>query len=249
MKLTHSHVLLLFSVTMIMLITASSNAFVLGDPCTATLSYPVLPVQYTNSNVPIAVPLSVSCTTNYGSQLYATGSAYDASANVGLGPASTWLTSVNGGTEFNGQLGFNLPPSTQGHSLLISVSIYNTQYGSLLTATSETVQVGTGIQQTTTTTVTVGQSPYYPTSYPSPHQYPTYPFQEAYPYEQNTSQFHHHNYSGQFQQEYQTQTAGNTNLLDFVVIIAILAAVVIATIGLVLAARRQPTWVPVPPPR
>jgi hypothetical protein len=244
MKLTHRHVLLLFSVTVVMLITASSNAFVLADPCTATLSYPVLPVQYTNSNVPIVVPLSVSCTTYYGNQLYATGSAYDASANVGLGSASTLLSSVNGGTEFNGQLGFNLPPSTQGHSLLVSVSIYNTQYGSLLTATSETVQVGTGIQQTTTTTVTVSQYPYYPTGY----QYPTYPFQQPYPYEQNISQFHHHQYSGQYQQEYQTQTTSNTNLLGFVVIIAILAAVVIATTGLVLASRRQPTWVPMPPP-
>jgi hypothetical protein len=228
---------LLLAIAVTMLIVGASGNFVLADPCTATLNYPAIPVGYANSNVPIVVQISATCTTYYGSQLYATGNAYDATANTGLGSASTVLMSVNGGTEFNGQLGFNLPPSTQGHSLQISVSIYNGQYGNLITTTSETVEVGSEAQQqiTTTTTVTEGQYPYaypYPTTYPSPSQPSLSPSQHQF---HRASQEH-------YQQEALAQTSINTNLFDYVVIIAILAAVIIATTGLVLVARRQPSW-------
>jgi hypothetical protein len=204
-------------------------------------------VLYTYSNVPIVVPISASCTTYYGSQLYATGTAYDMNVGAGLGSVSTVMDSVNGGTVFNGQLGFNLPPSTQGHSLQISVSIYNGQYGNLLTSATETIQVGNGTQQYVTTTVTQ-QAPY---AYPYPSQpYQSYPaqsyqspFQSAF---QNLSRFQ----LFQRQALYQSQRSDNTTILSYIAIAAILAAVVIATAGLVVYGRRQQNWPTMqPPPR
>jgi hypothetical protein len=241
---TRVHVIALLVISLSLLMLGASSTFVSADPCTATLSYPIIPVVYSNQNVPIVVPLSASCTTYYSNQLYATGSAYDATVNTGLGSASTLLSSVSGGTNYNGQLGFNLPPSTQGHSIQISVSIYSSQYGNLLTATSEIVQVGSSVQQTTTTTVTQAQYPYvnpYPTSYPSPYQ----PNQSQYYQPQN--QFNYPRQSRYVSQS-PTRSPYNTNLLGYIVIIAIIAAVIIATAGLVLVARRQPNWPP-PPPR
>ena len=246
------YVIALLAISATMLILSTNSTFVFADPCTATLSYPVIPVQYSNSNVPIVVPISASCTTYYGSQLYATGSAYDTTSNTGLGSASTILSSVNGGTEFNGQLGFNLPPTSPSDSVQISVSIYSSQYGNPITATSETVQLGAEVQQaqqiTTTTTVTENQnqaySPY-PTAYPSPqqpNQSQNYQFQPQY---QNHHQTHYFS-------QVLAQKSNNTNLFDYIVIIAIIATVIIATAGLVLVARRQqPTWYPTmpPPPR
>ena len=234
-------VIALLAISVTMLILTTNGTLVFADPCTATLSYPVIPAQYTNSNAPILVPISTSCSTYYGNQLYATGSAYDTTSNANLGSASTVLSSINGGTQFNGQLGFNVPPSSPGDSVQISVSIYNSQYGNLLTATSETVQVGGGlqqVQQVTTTTVTENANPYY-----SP--YPT-----AYPMPQQPNQSQYYQYQPQYQNHHQTlyfsqllaQNSNNTNLFDYVVIVAILAAVIIATAGLVLVARRQPTW-------
>ena len=234
-------VIALLAISVTMLILTTNGALVFADPCTATLSYPVIPAQYSNSNAPIVVPISASCSTYYGNQLYATGSAYDTTSNANLGSASTVLSSVNGGTQFNGQLGFNVLPSSPGDPVQISVSIYNSQYGNLLTATSETVQVGGGlqqVQQVTTTTVTENANPYY-----SP--YPT-----AYPIPQQPNQSQYYQYQPQYQNHHQThyfsqlfaQNSSNTNLFDYVVIIAILAAVIIATVGLVLVARRQPTW-------
>ena len=231
-------IMLLLAISMTMLIVGTGNNLAFADPCTATLSSPVIPVVYSNANVPIIVPISASCTTYYSNQLYATGNAYDATANIGLGTASTLLTSVNGGTEFNGQIGFNLPPTAQGHSVQVSVSIYSSQYGDLITATSETVEIGPAVQQMTTTTVTVG--PYYSYAYPYPTAYPA-------PYQGNESQYYfepqgHHNFETNFQPETRT----NTNLLDYAAILAILAVVIIATVGLVLAGRRRAYWVPPP---
>jgi hypothetical protein len=200
-----------------------------------------MPTVYSYSNVPIVVPVSATCTTYYGSQLYATGNAYDATSNAGLGSVSTILQSVSGGTTFNGQLGFNLPPSTQGHTVQLSVSIYSGQYGSLLAAASETIQVGTGIQQVSTTTTTVTQAyPYpYPNQNPYPYPAPSYQPSQQRPY-RNESQ-------------YQILYRNNSFLLfDYIAIVAILAAVIIATAGLVVYGRRQQpppvSWIPPPPP-
>jgi hypothetical protein len=219
----------------------------MADACTAQLSYPVMPAVYSYSNVPIVVPMSATCTTAYGNQIYATGNAYDATSNAGLGSVSTVLQSVNGGANFNGQLGFNLPPTTQGHTVTISVSIYSNQYGNLLTATSETFQVVTGSQQVTTTTVTQSYPYQYPNQYPS-----QYPYQTPYPYPAPSYQYPSQQRPYRNQSQYQNQNQNNSSLMGYVAIAAILAAVIIATTGLVVYGRRQQppsvTWVPAPPP-
>lgn len=244
---TRNYVIALLVLVTAMAAIETNTSLVSADTCVAQLTYPIMPVLYTYSNVPIVVPVSASCTTYYGSQLYATGTAYDMNVGAGLGSVSTVMDSVNGGTVFNGQLGFNLPPSTQGHSLQISVSIYNGQYGNLLTSATETIQVGNGTQQYVTTTVTQ-QAPYaYPYSSQPYQSYPAQsyqsPFQSAF---QNLSRFQ----LFQRQALYQSQRSDNTTILSYIAIAAILAAVVIATAGLVVYGRRQQNWPTMqPPPR
>src|SRR5208282_1864344 len=206
------------------------------------LSYPVMPTTYSYSNVPIVVPMSATCTTTYGNQLYASGNAYDATSNVGLGTVNSVLQSTDGGTTFNGQLGFNLPPTTQGHTVTISVSLYSSQYGSLIGATSETFQAVVGNQQVVTTTVTQAYQYPYQTPPSTPYSYqPTYPSQA--PSQQPAQQ---RPYTRQSQ--YQTPNRNNSSLISYVAIVAILVGVVVATAGLVVYARRQQppqvTWVP-----
>jgi hypothetical protein len=250
------HVIVLLAITVTMLIPIAVGSFVYAQPCTATLSNPVIPTQYGDSNVPFVIPVTASCTTYYG-QLYVTGSAYDATSNVGLGTATAVLSPVDGGTQFNGQLGFSLLPTSPSDSVQISVSIYDRQGGNLIAQTSETVQVGAGtqqpLQQITTTTVTVGQYPY---AIPSPTEYQS-------PYQPNQSQYYEN--QPQYQYQYQEGNQGHplyyssqgfphrsNSLYDWVVIIAIIASVIIATTGLVLIARRQqprqPVWYAAPPP-
>jgi hypothetical protein len=113
-----------------------------------------MPTPYANSAVSVAVPLSTTCSTPYGSQLFATGTAYDLATNTNAGSVSTILTTIDGGYTFSGQLGFTLPPSTQGHWLQIMVTIFSNQNGNELTANGEAFQVNTGTQQVVTTTVT-----------------------------------------------------------------------------------------------
>ena len=230
----------------IIAVGANSNPVLAqAQPCSAVLSYPVMPTTYSYSNVPIVVPMSATCTTTYGNQLYASGNAYDATSNVGLGTVNSVLQSTDGGTTFNGQLGFNLPPTTQGHTVTISVSLYSSQYGSLIGATSETFQAVTGNQQVVTTTVTQAYQYPYQTPPSTPYSYqPTYPNQAP---SQQPSQQH------PYQSQYQTLNKNNSSLLGYVAIVAILVAVVIATAGLVVYGRRrqQPpsvTWFPAPPP-
>ena len=221
-----------------------------AQPCTAVLSYPVMPSTYSYSNVPIVVPMSATCTTTFGNQLYATGNAYDATANVALGSVNSVLQSPDGGTTFNGQLGFNLPPTTQGHTVTISVSLYSSQYGDLVTSTSETFQAVVGNQQIATTTVTQAYPYPYQPPLPTPYAYQTpYPNQTSYPY-QTPYPYPAPSYQQPLQSHpYRHQ---NRSLLGYVAIAAILAAVVIATAGLVVYGRRQQppplTWVPAPPP-
>jgi hypothetical protein len=236
----------------IIAVGANSNPVLAqAQPCTAVLSYPVMPTTYSYSNVPIVVPMSATCTTTFGNTIYASGNAYDATSNVGLGTVNSVLQSTDGGTTFNGQLGFNLPPTTQGHTVTISVSLYSSQYGDLISATSETFQAVTGdqqiqqVQQVVTTTVTQA----YPYQTPPPTQY-TYP--TSYPYQTPSVQQPLQQQPYRHQSQYQTLNHNNS-LLDYVAIAAILGAVIIATAGLVVYGRRrqQPpsvTWVPAPPP-
>src|SRR5208337_2534326 len=145
-----------------------------------------------------------------------------------------------------GNLHNNLPPTTQGHTVTISVSLYSSQYGNLIGATSETFQAVVGNQQVVTTTVTQPYQYPYQTPPSTPYAYqPTYPNQA--PSTQQPSQQH------PYQSQYQTPNRNNPSLISYVAIVAILAAVVIATAGLVVYGRRrqQPpsvTWVPAPPP-
>ena len=212
-----------------------------AQPCTMVLSYPIMPTTYSYSNVPIIVSMSATCTTTFGNTVYASGNAHDATSNVGLGTVNSVLQSTDGGNTFNGQLGFNLPPTAQGHTITISVSLYASQYGSLISANSETFEAVTGsqpidqIEQVATTTVTQ--------PYPIPIQNtsPTPPVQLSL----NQQPFRH-------QQQYQTLGRNNNYLLDYVAIAAILVAVIIATAGLIMYGqrRRQPPammWVPAPP--
>jgi hypothetical protein len=99
------------------------------------------------------VPVSATCSTSYGNQLYANANAYDLNTNTAADSANTILTSVNGGYTFTGQLGFNLPASTQGHWVQVSVSIFSSQAGEPLTTTGEAFQVNTETVQVITTTV------------------------------------------------------------------------------------------------
>jgi len=247
---THLGMLTLLAVSMTMLIVGASSGLAAAQvvgPCTATLSYPQIPVQYGNTNPAFVVPVSASCTTDFGSQLYATANAYDTTSNTALGSTNTVLSSVNGGPEFNGQLGFNLPPTQQGDAVQISVSVYEGQGGNLLTTTSETIPVGTAvqppIQEVTTVTSTVTQSQPYADPDPTPLTYQSYQLQPQ-PQGQNypSYQTHHQSFA----------RSNNSNLLDYVAIIAIVASVIIATVGLVLVGSRkqqqQPVWYPAPPP-
>src|SRR5208283_4057702 len=222
----------------------SNRVLAQAQPCAAVLSYPVMPTTYSYSNVPIVVPMSATCTTTFGNQLYATGNAYDATSNVALGTVNSVLQSPDGGTTFNGQLGFNLPPTSQGDTVTISVSLYSSQYGDLVSATSETFQAVVGsqqVEQVATTTVTQAYPyPYQPTS-PTPYPTQTPPVQQ--PLQQR---------SYRSQSQFQTLNRNNS-LLGYVAIVAILVAVVVATAGLVVYGRRrqQPTsigWVPAFPP-
>jgi hypothetical protein len=132
----------------------SNLATALADPCALQLGYPIMPTYYTNSAVSVIVPLSTVCSTQFGSQLFAAGTAFDLTTNTNAASVNTILTTVNGGYAFNGQLGFNLPPSTQGHWLQVSVTVYSNQNGNELTTNGEAFQVNTGTQQVVTTTLT-----------------------------------------------------------------------------------------------
>ena len=206
-----------------------------AQTCTAQLNYPIMPTFYANSNVPIVVPLSVTCETFYGDQLYATGTMYDTVSGNNLGTVSVILPAVNAGSSFNGQLGFNLPPFTQGDTVQVSASVYSSQYGNVITTTSITFQVSGQGQQVATTTVTETTNMYYPYAY----QYPTPSFQY-------NPQFHEH--VKQIESQIRNQSSTNTSLLVYVGIAAILVAVLIAAAGLIVYTRKRTYWVPMPPP-
>jgi hypothetical protein len=242
---THVRIWMIMAVALAMGVMAAgiNSAPVAADSCTAQLTYPVMPTVYAGSDVPIVVPLSVTCSTYYGTELYATANAYDTTSGTNLGSVSVNLPSVDGGNVFQGQVSFNLPPSTQGDTAQISASIYATQYGSPITTTSISFPVASTAQQIiTTTTVTEAANQY---EYPYPYSSPPFQYSPQY-----SSQSRHH----LNQEENQTRNSNNTSMLAYVAILAILAAIVIATTGLVIAGRKrpqpQPYWLPPsPPPR
>src|SRR5208282_5938358 len=76
-----------------------------------------------------------SCTANLST---VTTTAPNSGSYIGIQvPVSANCAST---TTSNGSLSFSIPSTAQGDTLQISVSIYNSQYGQLLTTTSETIQ-------------------------------------------------------------------------------------------------------------
>lgn len=141
-------ILLLGFLLTAMFAAAGNYPLVAAQSCTASLGYSSLTSTqyYYGSNVGIIVPVSTSCS-YVGGPLYASGDAFDTSANVDFGSVNTMLNSVYGASTFNGQLLFSLPPSILGHQLRITVSVYSGQnsygngYGPLLATTGQMVQV------------------------------------------------------------------------------------------------------------
>jgi hypothetical protein len=124
---------------------ASSSPVFAQTPCVAQASYPTISgPQYYYSNIAVTVPVSTSCSNIVG-PLIAIGNAFDTTTTTSVGTASTGLSS--GGS---GQLQFSIPPSTLGHTVQFSVSIYsnnNGQAGSLLASTSQSITIGSSYYQ------------------------------------------------------------------------------------------------------
>jgi len=129
------------------------NSPVSADPCSiqsSSIAY-VAPYYDYNYNSGVIVPVSATCSF-VGGQLYAVGDATDASTNAHVASANTVLFSATGTTIYTGQLVFrrlgpNSDPQIIGHTLRVSISIYNGVYNgpysnaSPLTTSVETVQV------------------------------------------------------------------------------------------------------------
>ena len=182
---------------LVLAVALSSLSLAFASPCSLQLGYPIIPTAYTNQVVTVVVPVSATCSTAHDGQLYATASAYDLNSNTSASAVNAILTSVDGGYTFNGQLGFSLPPSTQGHWVQIAVTIYGSQAGGELTTAGEAFPVTPGTGQVVTATVT----------------------QQFAPASSDTSE--RPNY-----------------IFAYVAIAAILATVIIVTVGLLVYSRR-----------
>lgn len=198
---------LLTFLTLSLAIATIGSSFVYADTCAVQLGYPIIPSVYANTIVTVIVPLSATCSTSYGNQLYANANAYDLNSNTAADSVNTILTSVNGGYTFTGQLGFNLPASTQGHWVQVSVSIFSSQASDPLTTTGEAFQVNTGTVQVITTTIFQDSSLQYAPSAPGTR--PRFIF-------------------------------------AYVAIAAILATVIIVTVGLIVYSRKPTGYYPIP---
>ena len=201
-----SYVLALVALSLALAITSPRG--VSADPCAAQLGFPIIPVVYANTIVTVVVPISATCSTSYGNQLYATANAYDLNTNTVADSVNTILTSVNGGYTFTGQFGFNLPASAQGHWLQVSVSVFSSQAGGPLTTTGEAFPVNTGTVQVITTTV----------------------FPET---------------SVQLAPSAPGTPSGPRFIFAYVAIAAIMAVVIIVTVGLIVFSRKPVGYYPV----
>jgi len=250
---TRVYVIALLAMCMTLFIIGANNNLAWAqtpNSCTASLNYPATP-QYASPNSPFVVPVSASCASYYGNQLYASGTAYDVTSNSALGSANSVLAAVNGGPQYSGELAFNTPPTSPSDSVQVSVSVYDSPGGNLLTSTTETVPAGPGVQQpapvpvqtiqaVTTTTVTENQ-PAYANPYP-------YPYQSSPPANYQPS------LQGQDSTHYwyaYAQRANNRRLFEYIVITVIVGAIIITAVALLLIFRRQqrpqPVWYPAYP--
>jgi len=178
-----------------------SLGFGYASPCSVQLGFPIIPLANANQAFIAVVPVSATCSTAYGQQLYASASATDLNTGTSASTVNTVLTSVDGGYTFTGQVGLSLPPSTIGHWIQLTVTIYQNLSGSQLTTIGESFPVNASNGQVVTATVTE-QTPYQfaptPTTTPQPGHY----------------------------------------IFAYVAIAAILATVIIVTVGLLVYSRR-----------
>jgi len=197
----------------------TSPSTVSADPCSVQLGFPIIPAVYANTIVTVVVPISATCSASYGNQLYASANAYDLNADIAVDSVNTVLTSVNGGYAFTGQLGFNLPASTQGHWVQVSVSVFSGQAGSPLTTTGEAFQVNAQTVQVVTTTV-----------------FPQTSLQPA-PSQPATSQL-----APSSQETYSDPRF----IFAYVAIATLVAVVIIVTVGLIVYSQRPGSYPPSP---
>lgn len=194
--------------TIAVIAAAANTSIVSAQVCNAQLDSPIMSTaQYYNSNIGITVPVSTTCSF-FGNSLYAVGTAYDETYNANVGTSNAVLSPANGGSVFNGQLQFNLPASVEGHTVQISATVYNGQYGyysqpysgqyynngSPLATASESFQVNAGYYQTYpyATYPSYSNYPSY-SSYPSYYRYPNYNTNSPY---NNYYQSRNYNYYG-----------------------------------------------------
>src|SRR5208337_3326644 len=256
MKMTHismkarNYALLLLVMTAAVVAVGASSSLVAADSCTANLSTVTTTAPNSGSYIGIQVPVSANCasTTTSNGSLYAVGDAYDTTTSTDLGSVNTALTPVSAANIYNGALSFSIPSTAQGDTLQISVSIYNSQYGQLLTTTSETIQAA-------------------PTSYIAQNNYPqqnsdtqnNYPSQNSYGaqnsnYAPQSRSHGSHHYGSSNSYQYQQQSIvtvtqpvplylppDNTWLIDTVIAVIIAIATVGAIAFAIFATRnRQP---------
>jgi len=134
-----------FGILLLVLIMAAvgvSSSPVSADSCAAIIGFSIATANPPNTNIGLIVPVLAKCSFNSG-QLYAIGAIHDWTANTTLSSVNTALATGYGISAYTGQLVFNLSPNAVGHTLQISVNIYNGQNngqpGSSLATTSEIV--------------------------------------------------------------------------------------------------------------
>jgi len=259
---TRNCALLLLVLAVAIVAVGTSSNLVAADPCTANLSTIASTAPYSNTygqNISIQVPVSASCTPTSGSSnsLYAVGDAYDTTTSTDLGSVSTVLAPVSVGNTYNGQLTFSLPSTTQGDTLQISVSLYNGQYGQLLTTSAETIQANPASLQSSDPQQNNNYNPQ--NSYPSQNgnyapQNGNYGSQNSNYATQNRFRNSHHNGPSSSSYQYQQQQTvtvtqpvpfvipqDNTWLIDTVIAMIIAIATVGAIAFAIVASRnRQP---------
>jgi hypothetical protein len=265
---TRNYALLLLVITAAVVAVGASSSLVAADACTANLSTVTATAPNSGSYIGIQVPVSANCasTVTPNGSLYAVGDAYDTTTSTDLGSVNTALTSVSTANIYNGALSFSVPATAQGDTLQISVSVYNSQYGQLLTTTSETIQAAPTNYQTGYTAQN---------NYPQQNGDPqnNYPSQNSFGSQngnyisqnnsgtqngnyapQGRSHGSHHNYSSNNSYQYQQQSTvtvtqpvplylppDNTWLIDTVIAVIIAIATVGAIAFAILATRnRQP---------
>jgi len=259
-----NYALLLLVMTAAVVAVGASSSLVAADSCTANLSTITTTAPNSGSYIGIQVPVSANCasTTTSNGSLYAVGDAYDTTTSTDLGSVNTALTPVSAANIYNGALSFSIPSTAQGDTLQISVSIYNSQYGQLLTTTSETIQAApTGyIAQNNYPQQNSDPQNNYPSQNSFGGQNGNFPSQNSYGAQnsnyapQSRSRSSHHNYGSSNSYQYQQQSTvtvtqpvplyippDNTWLIDTVIAVIIAIATVGAIAFAILATRnRQP---------